>query len=163
MGKVNRPSVHARDEQFVAGIGKRLQNVQSLAIAGKTYTPADLVKLFQQQIAAADGIDAARAKLRDATQAFRDLSQELTPIVIGFRHFVRNQFGDVAEVLSDFGIPAAKPRAVPTLEQKAAAAAKRKATREARHTMGPKKKKISDFRTALPVTSLGRVELNAMA
>jgi len=137
---LNRPNVQARDGQFIAGIGKRLQNVQSIALAGKTYTPADLEKLFQQQIDAAGQVDLAFAKLRDALQAFRGLSKDLSPIVVGFRHFVRNQFGDQAEALADFGIAPAKQRTVPTLEQKASAAAKRKATRQARHTLGPKAK-----------------------
>jgi hypothetical protein len=138
--KPNRPSVQARDKQLIAGIGKRLQTVQSLAIAGKTLTPADLEKLFQQQIDAADAVDAAVAKLRDATQAFRGLSKALIPILGGFRSQIRNLFGDQAEALSDFGIAPVKTRAPLTVAQKAAASAKAKATRAARHTMGSKQK-----------------------
>jgi hypothetical protein len=152
MGKVNRPSVQARDKQFIVGIGKRLQNVQSLAIAGKVYAPADLVKLFQQQIDAADAIDAARAKLHDVTQAFRGLSTSLVPILNGFRHQIRNIFGDQAEVLANFGIAPVKQPATPTVEQKAAAAAKRKATRQARHTAGPKQKAAIHGVPATPPT-----------
>jgi hypothetical protein len=144
--------VHARDALFIAGIGKRLQTVQSLAIAGKTYTPAEIVTLLQQQIDSASAVDAAAAKLRDATQAFRALSKGLVPFLDGFRHQVRNLFGDQAEALADFGIAPVKPATPLTVEQKAAASAKRRATRAARHTMGPKQKAAIKGAAPAPAT-----------
>jgi hypothetical protein len=53
---------------------------------------------------------------------------------------VKATFGSSPDVLADFGL-APKARAQVTVEAKAVAAAKRKATRAARHTMGPKQKK----------------------
>lgn len=55
--------------------------------------------------------------------------------------FVRFNFGSDPEALADFGLKPPKARTPLTAEQKAAAAAKRKATREARGTKGPKAKK----------------------
>ncbi len=52
---------------------------------------------------------------------------------------MRCAFGSEPDVLADFGLHP-KARAQPTVEAKTAAAAKRKATRAARHTTGPKKK-----------------------
>jgi hypothetical protein len=58
-----------------------------------------------------------------------------------FVAFVKASFGPTPDVLADFGL---KPKKAPTpltIEQKAAAAAKRAATRAARRTMGAKQKK----------------------
>jgi hypothetical protein len=139
MANTNRPTVQVRNAQFVSGITKRLQGVSSLAIAGKTYTPAELVALFQSLDAKLAEVNTAEAKLRDAWAAYRSLSKEIAPIIIGFRHALRNLFGAQSEVLSDFGLSAPK-RSKPTVETQAAAVKKRLATREARHTMGPKQK-----------------------
>jgi hypothetical protein len=133
----NRPTVQARDKQFIAGINKRLTSVQSLAIAGGSYTPAELIKLFQSQIDNADAVATAKAKYKDAMKAFRDQSKQLVNIVGGFRTQVRNLFGDASEPLSDFGlVPRKAPK--PTLQTKSAAVTKSKATRKARGTLGPK-------------------------
>ena len=51
------------------------------------------------------------------------------------------QFGTQADVLADFGLAPEKARTPLTVEQKAAAAAKREATRVARGTKGAKAKK----------------------
>jgi hypothetical protein len=149
MALPNRPSVQARNGQFVAGIAKRLQTVPSVAIAGATYTPAELVALFQSLTDKADAVATAQAKLRDAFKAYRDLSKELVPVVGGFRHAMRNLFGAQHEALSDFGI--APPKASkPSLETKVTAAEKSKATRHARHTMGKKQK--AEITGSLPET-----------
>jgi hypothetical protein len=139
MAYTNRSTVQLRNAQFVSGINKRLQGVSSLAIAGKTYTPAELVALFESFDAKLAEVNAAEAKLRDAWAAYRSLSKEIAPIILGFQHVVRNIFGDQSEMLSDFGI-AARTRSKPTVETQAAAVQKRLATREARHTLGPKQK-----------------------
>jgi hypothetical protein len=59
---------------------------------------------------------------------------------IAFIAYVRSAFGNSPDVLADFGLSPKKARTPLTVEQKAAAAAKRKATRQARGTRGPKAK-----------------------
>jgi hypothetical protein len=54
---------------------------------------------------------------------------------------VRTAFADQADVLADFGLPPKKVPTPLTVEQKAAAAAKREATRAARGTTSAKAKK----------------------
>jgi hypothetical protein len=53
---------------------------------------------------------------------------------------VKGSFGNSPDVLADFGVPPKKAPTPLTVEQKAAAAAKRSATRAARHTMGTKQR-----------------------
>jgi hypothetical protein len=151
MSNSNRPTVHARNKQFIAGIQKRLQGAQSLAIAGANYTPADLVKLFQSQIDKADAIAPAKGKYHDTVQAYRDLAKQLAPIAVGFRTQVRNIFGATSEVLADFGLTPVKTTK-PKPASQVAAAAKRVATRKARSTMGKKQKKTVKGAPAAPPT-----------
>jgi hypothetical protein len=58
----------------------------------------------------------------------------------GFTAFVRSRFGSDPEALGDFDLAPRKARTPKTAEEKAVTVAKGKATREARHTMGPKAK-----------------------
>jgi hypothetical protein len=64
------------------------------------------------------------------------------------------------DALATFGLTPRKPRVV-SPEARVAAAAKAKATRAARHTMGKKQKKRADFDE--PLRALGVVELAAVA
>jgi hypothetical protein len=148
--KPNRPTVQARDKQFITGITKRLTTVQSLAIAGTTYTPAQLIALFQSQIDNADAVATAKAKYDDAMKAYRDQAKQLVGVVSGFRSQIRNIFGNASEPLSDFGM--APPKVTkPDLETKTAAVEKIKATRKARGTMGSKKRK--SIKGTVPATT----------
>ena len=69
---------------------------------------------------------------------------------------VRTAFGGQADVLADFGLAPKKARAPLTVEQMAAAAAKRKATRAARGTTSKKasKKGIKGAVTGIVVTPI---------
>jgi hypothetical protein len=55
--------------------------------------------------------------------------------------YIKAGYGSQPDVLADFGIQTPKARAQLTVEAKAAASAKRAATRAARNTMGSKQKK----------------------
>ncbi len=55
--------------------------------------------------------------------------------------FIKAGYGGQPDVLADFGIQTPKARAPLTVEARAAASAKRAATRAARNTMGSKQKK----------------------
>jgi len=153
MATVNSNTTQAHDAQVIVGIQKHLLTVPSLPIAGSTYTPADLVKLVQSRIDSA-GVVAAAGANRHATVVAHDaLGTKLTPILRGLRQYVLNVFGETSPVLADFGFTAPKT-ATRTPEEKAAAAAKAKATRAARHTMGTKQKKSvkGTVPTTAPVT-----------
>jgi hypothetical protein len=139
MSQTDRRSVQNRYEAFVSGIAKRLVNVPSLFVAGVTYTPSSLTTLFQSIVDRAAAVATAETQLRDARKALRDVLGTTVMVAVGFRHAMRNMFGEQAEALADFGL--APPRVhTPTVEQKASSVAKGKATRQARHTMGKKQK-----------------------
>jgi hypothetical protein len=140
MANINRATTQARDAQVIAGIEKHLPNTPSLPLVGSSYTPANLVKLFQGRIDSANTTAAAKANWHSTVVTGKAGSTKLTPILRALRQYVMNVFGETSPVLSDFGFSPPK-RATRTPEQKAASAAKAKATRQARHTMGKKQKK----------------------
>jgi hypothetical protein len=140
MSAINRTKIQARDAQVIAGIQKHLQNTSSLPLLGSTYTPADLVKIFQSRIDSGSTATTAKADWHSTVLADRALTAKLTPLLRELRQYVISVFGETSPVLADFGFtpPKRTPR---TPQQKAAAAAKAKATRAARHTAGTKQKK----------------------
>jgi hypothetical protein len=140
MTTANRTKTQARDAQVIEGIKKHLQNVSNLPLVGSAYTPADLVKLVQSRIDSANGATATKANWHSTVVADKTLNTKLTPVLRALRQYVINVFGETSPVLADFGFTPPK-RATRTPEQKAAAAVKAKATREARHTMGKVQKK----------------------
>jgi hypothetical protein len=139
MANVNNNTTQAHDAQVIVGIQKHLLGVPSLPLAGATYAPADLVKLVQSRIDSAGVVAAANASWHSTVAAQKALGAKLTPLLRSLRQYVLNSFGETSPVLADFGFSAPKT-ATKTPEQKVAAAAKAKATREARGTLGKKQK-----------------------
>ena len=90
------------------------------------------------QIAA---VEAARAAFQSQLEARNIQAPVVRALASAFTAFVRVTFGKQADVLGDFALAPRKTPPPRTLDQKLASAAKALATREARGTVGPKKKK----------------------
>jgi hypothetical protein len=140
MANVNRISLQAHAAQVNAGIQKYMIHTSSIPLGGTTYSPADLMKLVQSQIDSVNTADAAKANWHSTVLAERTLNTQLTPLLREFRQYVISVYGATSPVLAEFGFAPSK-RATRTPEEKAAAAAKAKATRAARHTAGKNQKK----------------------
>ncbi len=149
MSNINRANTQAHDAQLIAGIQKHLTTVPSLPLAGSTFAPADLVKLIQSRTDLAATIANNAATWHASLASEQALNAKLTPILRGLRQYLFNNFGATSPVIADFGLTAPRS-ATKTPEQKAAAAAKAKATRVARNTMGKKQKK--DVKGAVKAT-----------
>jgi hypothetical protein len=148
----NRSTQLAQDAKVILGIQKDLLNVPTLSLAGQAITPADLVKLVQSSIDAANAIAPARAKWTAAVQASRASTKKLVPILQGLRAYLVNTYGPTSTVLVDFGFSPTKT-VVKTPEVKAEAAVKAKATRKARNTLGKNQKKDIKGTTVSPVAA----------
>jgi hypothetical protein len=133
-------AVLGRDGKIVDGIQKHLQGVSSLQLAGSTYSPADLAKLIQSRASQVAAVSAANAAWHAAIASERELNAKLTATLRGLRQYAFNAFGAGSPVLADFGFTATVRKTL-TPEENVARAAKAKATREARHTMGKVQKK----------------------
>jgi hypothetical protein len=122
---------------LLVGIQKHLANGQ-LTFAGGTFTTAQIESQLQLLIALRAAVNAARAVTTAKVAAETAQAPALLAFMRALVECIRVQFGTQADVLADFGVPPKKARTPLTVEQKAAAAAKRKATRAARGTKGPK-------------------------
>jgi hypothetical protein len=139
MATKNRTSTQGRDQQVIAGIQKDLSTMSNLPLGSETFTPASLVAFVQSRIDAANEVTVAKANWQNASKTYEALDTKATIVVHDLKQLVIGAFGATSSKLADFGFT---PRKVTVLtpEEKAAAAAKRAATRKARNTMGPKAK-----------------------
>jgi hypothetical protein len=156
-----------RAEQLIAGTRQDFANVASMAFAGTTYTPAQVLTSLQTLIDLRDAVDAAKKVAATKVAAEKAQAPSLRKFMSAYVTFVKATFGDQPDVLAHFGLAPRKAATPLTVEEKTAAAAKRKATRDARHTLGPKQKK--DIKgdvtgvTVTPVTAAKPVATTAPA
>jgi hypothetical protein len=144
---ISKGQVVARAKQLIAGAEKHLANVTQVTLVGSSFTPAQITAKLQQVVTLRDDVDAAKASTKAKIVAEKADMPALRAFMSALVSFVKATFGNSPDVLADFGVHP-KARAPLTVEAKVAAAAKRKATRAARHTMGAKQKK--DVRGAPP-------------
>jgi hypothetical protein len=127
--------------QLIVGTKKHFSTVSSLAFGNASFTPAQVEASLQTLIDLRTAVDDARtvAKAKIVAEAAQapSLRSQMAALVM----FVKATFGNSPDVLADFGLKPRKARTPLTIGQKATAAAKRAATRAARHTMGTNQKK----------------------
>ena len=140
MAKVNNTDVRESGRRLQDGIKKHFKSSRSITIAGHDYRPEDLVKVLQEEIDAADAVEAARLGWSAAVRTSKELQQNTAPMKRALRGFVASMFGDTSAVLSDFGLKPRKARKAMTVDEKVLVVGKLRATRAARHTMGKRQK-----------------------
>ncbi len=135
----NRIARQGADQQILYGVRTHLQTIPALYLGGKVFSPATLEARVQQRVDKSVAIVNARAALDQAIRDYEADDKASDVIVRDLQHTVTAIFGDGSSQVADFGFTS--PRLpVWTPEMTTAAVAKRKATREARHTVGPKAK-----------------------
>jgi hypothetical protein len=128
-------------ESLIAGLQKRLAGSTQVPLSGGVFTPAQIVAELQKLVTMRADVEAARAATRAKVEVERTSAPAIRAFMSTVVQFVRTAFGNQADVLADFGLDPKKVRTPLTVEQKAAAAAKRETTREARGTKSAKAKK----------------------
>ena len=129
-----------RAQQLNAGVSKHLANMTQVVFTGGPYTPAQITTNLESVVTLRADVNAAKAVTTAKVTTERAATPALRSFVDALVSYVKVTFGGQPEVLADFGIHP-KARTPLTVEQKAAAAAKRAATRAARGTKGSKQKK----------------------
>jgi hypothetical protein len=135
----SKARVVAAAKQFIAGTTKHFGSVPQITLSGSSYTPAEITSTLQSLVDLDAAVNAARAVTSAKVDAEAALLPSVAALMSALRTYVRATNGTSADVLADFGL-APKKQAVVSPETQVIAAAKRKATRAARHTMGPKQK-----------------------
>jgi hypothetical protein len=125
---------------LMSGLKKNQPN-GSFVILGVTYTTAQLLKIFQQILAALQAVPPAKATYTTTVASARTLTKQYRGLVLGLKQLLQIEYAPQPAVLTDYGLTPRKAMGQVSLEVKAAAAEKRLATRAARNTKGPKQKK----------------------
>jgi len=140
---------------LIEGIAKHLATVGQLTLAGGSYTPAQVTTQLQAIVTARADVDAAKAQVEAKLAASRAQAPAQHAFLEALVSYVRAAFGNAPDVLADFGV---KPKKAPTpltVEAKAAAAAKRAATRAKRNTLGKvQRKAVKGDVTGIVVTPI---------
>jgi hypothetical protein len=128
-----------KNRQAIAGVKKHFASTPTLALDGSPTTPKDVIAALQAAIDAVDAAAAAEKVFHDVTAAQHAAIAKGNAVLKALKMLVHNQLGSAEGALGDFGFQAPK-RKTPDEATKAAAVAKRAATRAARHTMGKRQK-----------------------
>ncbi len=129
-------------KQLITGLNKHFPNgSQELLVGGATTTVAGVAGVLQAFVDNRMAVEVSKAALKAKIETERVQAPNQLAVIRAFESVVRSMFGNSADVLADFGLAPDKVRTPLTAEQKAVAAAKRNATRTARHTMGTNQKK----------------------
>jgi len=125
---------------LAAGAQKHFPAGSSLSVGGAMLTLVQIAAQLNGFAALRTDVDTARAALDTKIAAETAQATAMRAFMSAFERIVRGSFGNQPDVMADFGLAPNKVRAPLTVVQKAAAAAKRKATRAARGTTSSKAK-----------------------
>ena len=128
--------------QLLVGTSRHfIDGNQQIPVGGGQRTVSALAQLLQSYVDLREAVVASQATTTSKVAAEREQGPSLLAVMGEYVGFLRFTYGKDPETLADFGLAPSKVRAPLTAEQKAVAAVKRKATRQARHTMGKNQKK----------------------
>jgi hypothetical protein len=127
--------------QLIAGTAKVLTGATSVTFLGSSFTPAQITSKLQSIVTLRSDVDDAKAATTAKLAAEASQLPALHGFVTAYESYLRGVYGSQPDVLAQFGLKPKKARTPATVEAKAAAVAKRTATRAARHTMGSVQKK----------------------
>ena len=127
------------EQSLLDGINKHSAAMPTVIVSGAAVPLKDITDTLQARIQAARNVAPAKATWLVAVQADRDQRANSKTLIKVLEQALVLHFNGQVETLADFGLTGRKPTVV-SPETRVAAAAKAKATRAARHTMGKKQK-----------------------
>jgi len=128
-------------KKLIAGTQAHLANLVTLMFASGSFTPAQVEAQLLLLFTLRADVEAAKATVKEKIAAEKAQRAALVSFQDEFIAFVKATFSNSPAVLADFGLSPKKAPTPLTVEQMAAAKAKRDATRKARGTMGSKQKR----------------------
>ncbi len=134
MGNINKTARLTYDHRLRNGVSLHLK--AGIVAASEKVSQKDLLGAIDERTAATNAADAARAVYLKAVADEREVMERTDEMLGLLRDYVHVVFRGQIDVLADFGLAPRRTTGPRKLADKAAAAAKGKATREARHTMG---------------------------
>jgi hypothetical protein len=119
---------------------KKNQPKGSFLLVGTKYTTAQLVTIIQSIVTALLAVPPTKAAYLKTTRSAGALQRQYRAVFRDLRQLLQLNTSDDMEVLADYGLTPRKLGGAGSPEVKVAAADKARATRTARHTMGPKER-----------------------
>ena len=142
INKQNKADRVSFAKQLIAGTSRHFTDGnQPIPVGGGPRTVSALAQLLQSYVDLREAVIASQATTASKVAAEREQGPSLLAVMDEYVTFLRLTYSKDQNALADFGLAPTKMRAPLTAEQKAVAAVKRKATRQARHTMGKNQKK----------------------
>jgi hypothetical protein len=138
--KTSKEHRKSKDLQLIEGTNRHLEKGWSLIVAGTKYTQSQIIELLQSRVDAVQAAAAARAAWSGARAHDEELSGRTAEVVQAVRQTLLVMFRRSPEVLADFGLAPPKARRALTSAERVVKAARAKATREARHTLGKRQR-----------------------
>ena len=135
-----------KQSDVIAEIRALLEGIQAnlptatLTIGGKSYSPAQLLAFVQSCLASLMAVQMAHGALRDAVAADRTFQAQNQATLKAIRSMIALMFVDNATKLAEFGLTPPKERTPLSAEALLSRAAKARATRAKRRTMGRRQK-----------------------
>jgi hypothetical protein len=137
--KVTKATMEQRIRGLIAGTQKHTPT-GPLTFGGATFTGTALVQVLQSLADALAAVDSAKAGWKDALKNAADVKAKVAPVVQAYRSWLVATYGNAPSTLADYDVTPRKAPTPLTAEQKVARAAKAKATRVARNTLGKKQR-----------------------
>jgi hypothetical protein len=137
--RITRVTLAKRVRDLVAGTQKHAPSGQ-FTLSGQEFTAQSLIQALESLENAISKVDSAKAGWKDAMKELAAIKAKVDPVMGAYMRWVEATFGTAPATLAELGLAPPKTRTPMTAEKKAVAVAKRLATREARHTKGPKQK-----------------------
>jgi uncharacterized protein (TIGR02266 family) len=139
--KKNRTDETVALQKLSDGLTKHEQTITQLVIAGVVMPTKDVIAKLQVRIQQANAAQSTKATWQAAVKDDKVSGVASKTFVSALKQTLLAAYAGQVDTLADFGLTPRKPL-VMTPEKRAAAAAKAKATRAARHTMGKKQKAL---------------------
>jgi hypothetical protein len=123
------------------GARKHWSRNEPRMLGGKSYSYVELIAKLQSLIDAIDATSAAHAAWRAKVAQQRNLQKRLRNFVRNVESVIRNEAGDNASELADFGLRPRKKTGPRTIKAKLEMVQKAAATRTLRHTTGKRQRR----------------------
>jgi hypothetical protein len=139
MGKQNKQELVAEEQQQMTCVQKHLAKGTTVHVRGKGWKPSDIVDAYDRHVVLLKQADAAREKWLAIVEQERAAAAVINPLKRVLQQYFENTFGPGSEEAIDFGLSTRKATSQ-SVDTKVLAVKKRKATRDARHTLGKKER-----------------------
>ena len=142
MSNSNSNSKQAKVQKLAnaaTGVTNEFPAATKVTLLGQTYTPAQIAAVFTAAGTAVDAVTPAKAQLQQLIASQGTALKVANQLYVALKKYCESTFGKGSPELAAFGFSTALPKQ-PSSETKALAKAKSALTRQARGTIGPRKK-----------------------